>query len=348
MKFTASLLWRMALAVLTLVIASAFIAATAVAAVGLVGGLIVYVVVLILAGVVSPLISLVGGDITAGVDAFTSNLPLVMLVTGLALLPAWYLRPVRDEIRSFRKELGQVGSPASETHPEVAKLARQLAGQASIPEPTVYVADRFRPESYALGGRDDGTIVITKGLIKELTDEELKAVLAHEISHLVNGDSRIMGLSLIPMLVAEHVASSRRISVEVGMMIANIFYLIYLVVWAVLYAVTRVQRVFSQLGIAVLSRGRELAADRGAARLTGNPTALATALQTLDDARGRPDEDKRQWSQSASALDILPPKDSVFSEGPFRTHPSTEKRIEMLENLVVEQATEDVAESASV
>jgi len=75
----------------------------------------------------------------------------------------------------------------------------------------------------------------------------------------------------------------------------------------------------------------------GAAELTGAPSDLASALEALSDDRSRPSEDKHTWAKSASALDILPREAAVASPGPFRTHPSTEQRIERLEQLVVER-----------
>ncbi|WP_372912974.1 hypothetical protein [Salinigranum sp.] len=63
---------------------------------------------------------------------------------------------------------------------------------------------------------------------------------------------------------------------------------------------------YGQLGVAVLSRGREWAADAGAAALTGSPAALASALVRLDEARGPPPEDLREWSDALVALDVLP------------------------------------------
>jgi heat shock protein HtpX len=116
-----------------------------------------------------------------------------------------------------------------------------------------------------------------------------------------------------------------------------LLYLARLVLWALLTVVTTGQRLCCQFGIAILSRGREFAADRGAAELTGAPSDLASALEALSDDRSRPSEDKHTWAKSASALDILPREAAVASPGPFRTHPSTEQRIERLEQLVVER-----------
>ena len=91
--------------------------------------------------------------------------------------------------------------------------------------------------------------------------------------------------------------------------------------------------------IALFSRGRETAADRGAAELTGSPSSLASALETLAGGRGRPTEDLRAFKRSAGALDILPPADQTDLPTAFRTHPSTAHRIDRLEALVPEIET---------
>jgi len=270
----------------------------------------------------------------APLDVLVSHPVEIALLSGLALLPVLYLSPVRREIREFREELGAAGRPAAETHPEVAAITRRLATQAGIPEPDVYVTDRRRAESYAVGGRPDGTIVLTTGLVSQLSTDEVTAVLAHEISHLVNGDSRLVGVALVPMLLAAEIGSDERPSVEWALR-SPLGYLFSLAAWAVVTVVTRAQRLSSQLGVAVISREREFAADRGAAKLTGSPGALAAALGKLDDTRRPPSEDKRTWSEAAAALDILPREESIAGDGPFRTHPETAQRIQRLEQLTV-------------
>ena len=263
------------------------------------------------------------------------------LVVGLALLPALYLTPVRDEIQEFKTELGTTGQLAIDRHPKIAAMAGRLAQQAQIPEPTVRIVTRMRPESYALGGREDGTIVLTRGLVRELSDEEIEAVLAHEISHLANGDGRLMGVLLMPLLLAEEIRATDRPNFELIHAWSGLIFVYagQLFVWAVLTAVASVQLWCCLLGVALLSRGRELAADRGAAELTGSPSAVASALDTLDGGRGRPSEDLRTFKRSAGALDILPPQDQTDLASPFRTHPTTDQRIEQLEALVPEIET---------
>ena len=260
------------------------------------------------------------------------------VLVGLCLLPMVYLTPIRDEIREFKTELGTTGQLAVDRHPKIAAMARRLAQQAGVPEPTVRIVTRMRPESYALGGRADGTIVLTRGLVRALSDAEIEAVVAHEISHLANGDGRLMGRLLVPLVLAEHIGSDDRPTLQPIHTFSGVVfvYLGQLLAWGVVTAVTTVQLWCCLAGVALFSRGREVAADRGAAELTGSPSSLASALETLDGNRGRPTEDLRAFTRSAGALDILPPADDTDLPQPFRTHPSTERRVQRLEALVAE------------
>ena len=181
---------------------------------------------------------------------------------------------------------------------------------------------------------DGGTVVITRGVIRQLDDDEITAVLAHEVSHLANRDGTLLQWLLVPMLVAEHVGYDERPALTSAHLLTGIGYVAHLFVWAVVTVVMRAQLLACQLGVAVLSRGRELAADRAAAELTGAPSAVASALEKLDETRSRPTEDKRDFRRTTGVLDILPVENLQLVEGPFRTHPRTETRIARLQSLV--------------
>jgi heat shock protein HtpX len=308
--------------------------------------LVVVTTAVVVGGVVAWVLSLVAGfllgllltPVTSQwvlLRALTARPLVTIAVLGVLTLPVLYVGPVRREIRDFREELGCAGVPAAESYPEVARSVERLAQQADVPAPGVYVARRDRAESYAVGG---GTVVVTTGLVRALSAAELEAVLAHEVSHLANGDSRLMGAALVPLLVTERMGSSGppEMSWFVRQPLAGAFRTGF---WAVLTLVSYVQGIANQFGLAVLSRERELAADRGAARLTGDPAALASALERLSDDRRRPDEDARSWHRAASVLDILPSEGPAMADNPFRTHPPTDERIEHLRAIEREQAT---------
>lgn len=271
-------------------------------------------------------------------------IPVIILGGGTLLSYRLYADTVRTEIRLFKAELGLTGTPAPEQYPEIAAMATDLARQASIPEPEVRITDRDRSESYALANGDGGIIVISGGIIEQLDDREIKAVLAHEVSHLANRDSALMQWLLVPMIVAEHISSDPRQFYRSGKTVGESgmvydegtplpAYVLHVIADKCLQAITFVQVVLCHIGVAFLSRGREFAADSGAAKLTGSPSALASALQTLDNTRTRPSEDKRDFRRTAGALDILPTENDHLIDGPFRTHPSTETRVDRLKSM---------------
>jgi heat shock protein HtpX len=341
-----SLGWRMVVALSMLSVVAVGVGMTAVAVTGLLAWVAMLAVAFLLGVLYVPVFSEAA---FALYRLLSEQLLLVVISCGTLSVPYLYLRPVRADIRQFRSELGTTGTPATERHPEIAEIAQRLAQQADIAPPDVYIVNRRRPESYAIGTRTSGTILLTRGLIRPLSDEELRAVIAHETSHLANGDSRVLGLALVPLLLAEDLkpdplmaymeapddSTLGRRLIVLGNMLT--LYTPLSVGWVLLLLSTTLLELCSQLGLTVLSRGREFAADRSAAQLTGSPSALASALKTLDGARGTPTEDARTWKRSASALDVLPPADSTWSWGPFRTHPSTQARIDRLEAMAAEK-----------
>lgn len=244
----------------------------------------------------------------------------VMLCLG-AILAIWStVAAARREIAALRDQLLDESEPAAESYPRLAETTRLLAQQADVPAPTLRITDAERPESFTLGHGSGAVIVVSTGLLKILTDEEATAVLAHEVSHLANADSRIMGSVLVPVLMAEELIDDD--PTKAGDYVLNVG--LGLLKW------------YGQFGVAILSRGREWYADAGAVALTGSPAALAAALSTLSEDRQRPSTDLREWEQSVGALDILPPSDREHATGPFRTHPSTERRVQRLRQQVVD------------
>ena len=245
---------------------------------------------------------------------------VVMLCLGAVLAIRSTVAAARREITGLRDQLLDESEPAAESYPRLDKTIRRLVQQADVPAPTLRITDTARPESFTLGHGSAAVIVVSTGLLEILSDEEATAVLAHEVSHLANADSRIMGSVLVPVLMAEELIDDD--PTKAGDYVLNVG--LGLLKW------------YGQFGVAILSRGREWYADAGAVALTGSPAALAAALSTLSDTRQRPSTDLREWEQSVGALDILPPSDREHATGPFRTHPSTERRVQRLRQQVVD------------
>jgi heat shock protein HtpX len=219
--------------------------------------------------------------------------------------------------------------------PELHAMIERLCVQADIPKPKIAVVASPVPNAFALGrSQKSATVCATTGIMDLLSPAELEAVMAHEITHIVNRDVMIMTL-------AGFFASIASMIVQFGFLFGGGGYagggysdddddgpsfmaviLISAVVWVVSFFLMR-----------MLSRYREFAADRGAAVITGRPSALSSALMKLSGVNERiPQSDLRAHAEM-NAFYIVPVKvkDSLYNL--FSTHPPMEKRIEALSRL---------------
>jgi heat shock protein HtpX len=219
--------------------------------------------------------------------------------------------------------------------PELHAMIERLCVQADIPKPKIAVVASPVPNAFALGrSQKSASVCATTGIMDLLSPAELEAVMAHEITHIVNRDVMIMTL-------AGFFASIASMIVQFGFLFGGGGYggggygdddddgpsfmaviLISAVVWVVSFFLMR-----------MLSRYREFAADRGAAVITGRPSALSSALMKLSGVNDRiPQSDLRAHAEM-NAFYIVPVKvkDSLYNL--FSTHPPMEKRIEALSRL---------------
>lgn len=249
---------------------------------------------------------------------------LVTVAGGLGfgvLATVWLLR---TEVRNLRELSVRGTEPADpEPHGRLVGAVERLSGVAGVPAPEVRVLDDSRPLARAAGTRGSAALVVSTGLLAALSDAELDAVVAHEVAHLANGDSRLMSLALAPVVLADE------LFVDEDPDLDDLF-------WNLVGGAIRLA---GEFGASVFAVGREAAADETAARLTGDPAALAAALRTLS-GRDPPTTDLREPSASVAALGVLP---SLAPDGgrewSFRTHPSTEERIDRLRALAAEYET---------
>ena len=215
--------------------------------------------------------------------------------------------------------------------PELHAMIERLCIQADIPKPTVAVAQTEMPNAFAMGrSQKHATVCATTGILNLLSPGELEGVLAHEITHIVNRDVAVMTL-------ASFFASIASTIVQFGFFFGGGFsnsdndddnpsFMVVILVSVAVYIV-------SFLLMQMLSRYREFAADRGAAVITGRPSALSSALLKISGAMERtPTQDLRAAGE-LNAFFIVPAslKNSIFNL--FATHPPLEKRIEALSRL---------------
>jgi heat shock protein HtpX len=260
-----------------------------------------------------------------GGNAGGTGAAIIAFVLPLGLLwGQWY----------FSDRLALSGMRAREVTPQQAPqlhaMVDRLCALADMPKPRVAVADMDIPNAFATGRSPDRAVVcVTTGLGRRLTDAELEAVLSHELSHVAHRDVTVMTVaSSVGVLAGLLMRSALWSSMGRGRdqnsgLIFLVATLVGIVVYAVSFLLTR-----------VLSRYRELAADRAGAILTGQPAHLMSALTKISGDMTRiPDRDLRA-AEPYNAFFIYPAfTDKVDFASLFATHPPLEKRLEQLGRL---------------
>ena len=214
--------------------------------------------------------------------------------------------------------------------PELHDMVTRLSRQADLPKPTVAVADTQVPNAFATGrNQRHATVAVTTGLMSTLNQEELEGVIAHELAHIKNRDVMVM-------TIASFLASIAFIIVRWGWLLGGnnrnaapvwVAIVVSLLVWVISFFLIR-----------ALSRYREYSADRGAAAITGKPSALASALMKISGRMDKvPQQDLRDQAEM-NAFFIIPIR-SGFIGKLASTHPPTEVRIERLRDLERELET---------
>jgi heat shock protein HtpX len=235
-------------------------------------------------------------------------------------------------------------SGAQEVTPEQAPklhgIVDRLCALADMPKPRVAIAQTDMPNAFATGRNSKNAVLcVTTGLMRRLDDKELEGVIAHEMSHVAHKDVVVMTIASFLGIVA-------------GLLVRFAFYgelfgggrrggggnnnnggalpilLIVMLVSVVVYAI-------SFLLIRLLSRYRELAADRAGALLTGQPSVLASALTKVSGAMSAiPTRDLRE-AQPLNAFYFAPAfkGDTLTLSTVFSTHPSLERRLQQLSEI---------------
>jgi len=222
-----------------------------------------------------------------------------------------------------------------EQAPELHAMVDRLCVLADMPKPRVGVADTPMPNAFATGRSPDrAVVVVTTGILKTLTAEELEGVLAHELAHVAHRDVLVMTVASSAGIVAGMVTQGAQYGAMFGGNrrdgnSALPVWLMMLLVSVVVYAVSFVL-------LKLLSRYRELSADRAGAYLTMKPQALASALQKISgEMNAVPDRDLRA-SQPMNAFFIAPAVKGVSLRSLTSTHPSLEQRLEQLARIQAE------------
>jgi heat shock protein HtpX len=222
---------------------------------------------------------------------------------------------------------------AKEVTPEQAPglhaMIERLCIQADLPKPRIAVADTHVPNAFAMGRSQKKAVVCaTTGIMNTLEPHELEGVMAHELAHVKNRDVLIM-------TIASFFASVAAMITQFGFFFGGSdedsgpgFLVVLLVSFAVY--------IISFFLMLALSRYREFTADRGAALVTGRPSALSSALMKISGQMQRIPEQDLRAAGEMNAFFIVPTSVKGAIQTLFSTHPPMEKRIEALQRLEAE------------
>jgi len=257
------------------------------------------------------------------------SMGLVIVIAGAMMFSQYFFS---DKIAMFSMHAHEV-TPQQE--PRLHQIVDRLCLLANMEKPRVGVAEMDIPNAFATGRSPKHAVICaTRGLMNRLSDEELEAVLAHELSHVAHRDVAVMtiasGVGMLAGLVSRIAMWSAMLSGggrnsrdgENIVLIEMVTWLVSLVIYVIAYLLTM-----------ALSRYRELAADRSGAILIGKPSVLASALVHITGDIGRiPRTDLRQ-SEGMNAFFFAPALAGGTAASLFSTHPSLEKRLDQLNKL---------------
>lgn len=208
--------------------------------------------------------------------------------------------------------------------PQFYRLVQELAGKAGLPMPRVYLIDEAAPNAFATGRNPEhAAVAATTGILRVLSERELRGVMAHELAHVAHRDILI---STISATMAGAISMLANFAAFFGGRDEN----------------GRPMNPIAGIAIALLaplaagliqmaiSRAREFEADRGGAEISGDPAALASALDKIHRyAQGTPLPTAEAHPETAQMM-IMNPLSAGGLRGLFSTHPSTEERVARL------------------
>jgi heat shock protein HtpX len=280
----------------------------------LLGGLFVALVVALMYG--------------AGAAGYGGLVPIIAIV-GLGV--AWYQWWNSDKLAV--RAMGAREVSATEA-PELHGMIDRLCVMADMKKPRVAIADSPIPNAFATGRSADRSLVcVTTGILHTLTAEELEGVLAHELSHVAHRDVLVMTVASSAGIIAGLITrgaqygfmfggGGRRNNNDnngggaIGLVVALV---VSLVVYAISFFLTR-----------LLSRYRELCADRSGVYLTQKPAALASALRKISGEMNNVPERDLRAAQSMNAFFIAPAIRGAGLKTLTSTHPPLEQRLDQL------------------
>lgn len=224
--------------------------------------------------------------------------------------------------------------------PDLYRMVGELAHNAGLPMPAVYIMDNPQPNAFATGRNpENAAVAVTTGLMQQLSREELAGVIAHELAHIKHHDTLLMTITAT-------IAGAISMVAQFGMFFGGnrnnngpgIIGHIALMILAPLGAM------LVQMAI---SRTREYAADDLGAKICGQPMWLASALAKIDNAAHRIPNEDAERSPATAHMFIINPLSGRGMDNLFTTHPSTQNRIAALQQLARQMGGQAMAPAAN-
>lgn len=253
---------------------------------------------------------------------------IVIVIAAALLFSQFYFS---DKIAMFSMHAHEV---TAAQEPKLHEIVDRLCLLANMEKPRVGVAEVDIPNAFATGRSPKHAVICaTRGLMHRLSDEELEAVLAHELSHVAHRDVAVMtiasGVGMLAGLVSRMAMWSAMLSGGGRSRDGQNVVLIEMVTWVA----SLVIYVIAYLLTMALSRYRELAADRSGAILIGKPSVLASALVHITGDIGRIPRTDLRKAEGMNAFFFAPALSGGTAASIFSTHPSLEKRLDQLNKL---------------
>jgi heat shock protein HtpX len=218
-----------------------------------------------------------------------------------------------------------------EQEPRLHRIVEEVAGMAGLPKPKVYIVENDAPNAFATGRNPKHSVVaVTTGITRILNEDELKAVLAHEMGHIKNRDILISAIVATIASAVMFIAFMARWTLFFGGFGRSRNQYAGLIGLAAMIVIAILAPIGAMIIRMAISRQREYGADETGARISGRPLALASALRKLQmGAQMRP----TQVSESTAHMYTVSPLRSDLMGNLFSTHPPIEQRIARLERM---------------
>ena len=244
------------------------------------------------------------------------------IIASVMILAQWYFS---DKIVLWSSGAKIV---SREEYPRLHEIVERLSTNNGLPKPKVAMVNSNVPNAFATGKSPKSSLVaVTTGLLDLLDDDELEAVIGHELTHVKSRDVLVLTLASVFSTVAWYLMqfgfygglqTRSRNSAGSGVIVL----LVAIVTWVVSFLIIR-----------AISRYREYSADRGGAIMTGKPDKLATALLKISGKIKVTPPNELKNVQRLNAFFIIPALSGSSIANLFSSHPPVEKRVQKLKEM---------------